>query len=127
MQVNDIVMARQRNGRLWPGKVTQVGVVMEVKFYRVKQPLKIPGKEVQAFSQALVEQAKADCSDKMLGLAIKMAEKALQDRMVKRAPVVDIEAIDEGNLVTDSDSNEPRPTALNRSRLAMSLHVIKEE
>jgi hypothetical protein len=102
LQVHDIVMARQRNGKLWPGKLTQVGVMMEVKFYRVKQPLKLPSREVQPYSQSLAEQAVADCSDKVLLLAIKMAEKGLQERIAKRGPIVDLEAIDEGNLPTDS-------------------------
>ncbi len=98
-----------------------------VKFYRVKQPSKFSAKDVYAYSQALVDQARAECSDKVLGLAIKMAEKALQERMIKLTPVVDLDAVEDGNLVTDSESNEARPPGLNRSRLAMSLHVIKEE
>lgn len=129
LHVSDIVMARQRNGKLWPGKLTQIGVIMEVKFFRVKQPLKLPAREVQPYSQSLAEQAVADCSDKALQQAIKVAEKELQDRLAKRGPIVDLEAIDEGNLATDSEgSGEPKQTGgLNKSRLAMSLHVIKEE
>jgi hypothetical protein len=128
MRVGDIVMARQK-GKLWPGRLTHLDVMAEIKFYRVKVPQKVSAKEVQLFSAGLAQQAQAECADKMLTLAIKQAEKQLQSQMASRAIVVDLDAIDgNGNIVSDSEpSSEPRPAPLNRSRHGQSLHVIKEE
>jgi hypothetical protein len=46
MKVGDIVFALLGSGKPWPGKVQHLGVVVEVKLFRVKLPQKIPAKDV---------------------------------------------------------------------------------
>lgn len=93
MQVGDIVFAPLREcGKQWPGKLQKLGVVVEIKFFRIKMPEKVPAKECHLFTPELAQQHLADNQDKLFTLAMKMAEKAYQSNSIKAA-VVDLEAV----------------------------------
>lgn len=121
MQKGDIVFAKVKDsGKLWPGKLKQLGVMAEVKFFRVKTPQIFPAHEVQPYSPKLAQEAQAANPEKILTLAIKMAEKEVQAQELAAAKnkVLDVDAeTEEGMLLVEPNLSKPN----------ISMLPIKEE
>ena len=96
MQIGDLVMALREN-KLWPGRINALDEMIEVKFFRVRLPQKVPSRNVHPYSEALVQQTLKECpGEKMLALAVNMAEKDIEKkREVQRPSKTEVVDLDE--------------------------------
>lgn len=79
MKKEDIVFA-PHNSTMWPGRITSIAVMADIKYYRLKQTLKVPPNKLLPFSSAYVNLFKSQNSDKLFRTAIKTAEAELKKR-----------------------------------------------
>jgi hypothetical protein len=75
MKEGDLVFAPFKEERAWPGKIMKMGMMADIKFFKVRDPLKVPASSMVPFSLDKMAYYLNKHKDKVFVAAIKAAEK----------------------------------------------------
>jgi len=88
MKVDDIVFAPFKDN-MWPGRIVSLGVMADIKFYKIKEHFKVPIKSLKAFDAVNIALNLEKNHEKRFALAVKMAEVQLKKK-INRSDSVDV-------------------------------------
>ena len=79
MKVDDIVFAPFKE-TMWPGRIMTLGVMANIKFYKIKENFTVPANSLVPFNATNIALNLEKNKDKLFGLAVKMAEIQVKKR-----------------------------------------------
>ena len=79
MKIDDIVFAPFKDN-MWPGRIMAMGVMADIKFYKIKQNFKVPINSLVPFDAINIAINLEKNKDKLFTLAVKTAEIQIKKR-----------------------------------------------
>lgn len=79
MKVDDIVFAPFKDS-MWPGRIIAMGVMADVKFYKIKEHFKVPINSLAPFDSINIAINLERNKEKLFALAVKTAETQIKKR-----------------------------------------------
>lgn len=137
MKNGDIVFAPFKDSS-WPGRVLALGTMADVKFFKIKEPFKVPSKSLVPFTVVNMASYLAKNTDKAFRVAVKMAESELKKterresvpkkEVAEKVPIIKIE---EGLLqevkAEEGEKEEVKALPEHDSLLSLYLETNEEE
>ena len=73
MKIDDIVFAPFKDN-MWPGRIMAMGVMADIKFYKIKENFKVPVSSLVPFDTVNIAINLEKNKDKRFNIAVKLAE-----------------------------------------------------